>query len=61
MTAAQFNKALRALGLNQSQARRYLFRTLRSINGYANGQEIPPEVEMLLRLYLAHGLQEPAE
>lgn len=56
MTKTQFREALERLGLTQGQAAEALGLTIRTINGYANGEPIPATVARLLAMYLRYGL-----
>jgi hypothetical protein len=50
MTAAQYRKALDQLALTQGAAAKWLGISIRSSNGYANGEPIPEPLAKLLRL-----------
>jgi hypothetical protein len=50
MTQKQFRAALARLDIDQGKAAQLLGCTLRTVNGYANGTEIPLAVERLLAL-----------
>lgn len=52
MTAAQFRRALEQLRLTQGEAALSLELSVRTINGYANGDEIPLVVELALETLL---------
>jgi hypothetical protein len=52
MTAKQFRAALETLGLNQSGAARVLGKSLRAVNGYANGDPIPKLVAWMVMYQL---------
>lgn len=56
MTKTQFRDALERLGLTQGQAAVLLHRTIRTINGYANGEPIDPLVADRINDFLKHGL-----
>ncbi len=61
MSAAEYEAAIAALGLNQVQAAYWLNVSTRQSQRYARGaQTIPPPVAMLLRLAI-HLKLEPAE
>jgi len=55
MNANAFRAALEKLDLTQGEAADLLFKSIRSINGYAAGTEIPKDVEVLLAYYLKYG------
>lgn len=51
MTPAQYNAALRAIGIaTQREAAAFLCVSLRTAHGYANGAPVPPLTAKLLRL-----------
>lgn len=56
MTKNQFRAALAALGCTQGQLADELEISIRSVNGYANGQHIPKLVELAIKqlLYECH-------
>lgn len=49
MTAAQYRKVLKDLGITQARAADYLCVTIRTAHGYANGKRIPGWIAKLLR------------
>lgn len=49
MTAAQYRKVLKDLGITQAKAAEFLCVTIRTAHGYANGQRIPGGLAKLLR------------
>lgn len=56
MTGRQYSAALKALGLNQSSAARYLGIPPRQSRRYVSGDaEIPTPTALLLRSLIAHG------
>ncbi len=53
MTANQFRKALKALGLSQGEAAKFLGVSLRTANGWANEvTPVPEAVAMLLTVMI---------
>lgn len=52
MDADEFKSALAKLELTQGQAGTFLERSIRAINGYANGAKIDGPVGKLLRLMI---------
>jgi hypothetical protein len=52
MTQKQFRAALARLGVDQGEAAEILGCTIRTVNGYANGKEIPVVVERFLHLMI---------
>lgn len=50
MDANEFKDAIAKLGLTQGQAAEFTDRSIRSINGYANGARIDGALGKLLRL-----------
>lgn len=52
MNQNQFRAALSRLGIDQGEAAQLLGVTLRTVNGYANGNDIPLLVERFLDLLL---------
>ena len=57
MTADEYRNTLRALGINQAYASRFLGISLRTSHGYANGSRIPHSVAMVLRLLVQYKLR----
>ena len=56
MTKTQFREALERLGLTQGRAAELLHRSIRTINGYANGEPIDQLVADRLLDFVKHGL-----
>jgi hypothetical protein len=57
MTAKEYNATLKKLGLTAYGAARYLGVSRRQSLRYASGEQpISRTIELLLRMYLAHGL-----
>jgi hypothetical protein len=52
MTQKQFRAALARLDIDQGKAAKLIGCTVRTVNGYANGSDIPLAVERLLALML---------
>lgn len=48
MTPADYKTCLRRLGLTQSRAAKFLDKSVRTCNGYANGSKIPKDISLLL-------------
>ena len=53
MKEKQFRAALGQIGINQNEAAELLGCTIRTVNGYANGKEIPVVVERFLQLMIS--------
>jgi hypothetical protein len=60
MTKQQYRNALERLELTQGAAAEFLDVSIRTSNGYANGEPIPGAAAKLLRLMLRLGLK-PAD
>jgi DNA-binding transcriptional regulator YiaG len=50
MTAKQFNEIMDRWGMTQGAMAEFLGRSIRHVNGLANGDDIPTETQKLLRL-----------
>jgi hypothetical protein len=57
MTKHQYRSALHYLGFTQGQAANWLGISIRSSNGYANGEPIPEAISKLLRLMVKFAIK----